>query len=178
MGKFLEQRRRLCRHPGSLAETRRRARRADAVKLGADVFRGTFETIDDEGRLVVRGGRRLVARNQRRRSAFRRSRNGDALMIATTDELVFVALGGVGEIGMNPALYGYGRGRGRNGSPSISASLSASAKICRASTRCSPISASSLERKSDLLGIAISHAHEDHYGALMDFWPHSRRRCS
>jgi len=27
-----------------------------AVKLGEDVFRGTFETIDDEGRLIVRAG--------------------------------------------------------------------------------------------------------------------------
>jgi len=27
-----------------------------AVKIGADVFRGTFETIDDEGRLIVRAG--------------------------------------------------------------------------------------------------------------------------
>jgi ribonuclease J len=28
-----------------------------------------------------------------------------------------------------------------------------------------------LERKSALQGIVISHAHEDHYGALFDFWP-------
>jgi BirA family biotin operon repressor/biotin-[acetyl-CoA-carboxylase] ligase len=27
-----------------------------AVKIGSDVFRGTFETIDDEGRLIVRAG--------------------------------------------------------------------------------------------------------------------------
>ena len=33
--------------------------------------------------------------------------------MAAADELVFVALGGVGEIGMNLALYGYGRGRDR-----------------------------------------------------------------
>ena len=33
--------------------------------------------------------------------------------MAMADELVFVALGGVGEIGMNLALYGYGRGRSR-----------------------------------------------------------------
>ena len=82
-----------------------------AVKIGEDDCRGTFETIDDEGRLIVRTGDGPRARDQRRRSAFRRGRDGGALMAA--DELVFVALGGVGEIGMNLALYGYGRGRGR-----------------------------------------------------------------
>ena len=34
-------------------------------------------------------------------------------MMQAADELVFVPLGGVGEIGMNLALYGYGHGRNR-----------------------------------------------------------------
>lgn len=29
-------------------------------------------------------------------------------MVSTTDELVFVPLGGIGEIGMNAGLYGFG----------------------------------------------------------------------
>ena len=81
-----------------------------------------------------------------------------------------MALGGVGEIGMNLALYGYGHGRNRHGSPSISASPSA-ATSCPASMASFPDIRYLLERKAQLAGIVISHAHEDHYGALIDFWP-------
>ena len=85
------------------------------------------------------------------------------------DELVFVPLGGVGEIGMNLALYGYGHGRnrawlavdmgvafGHEDLPGVDAVL--------------PDIRYLLERKDRLAGIVISHAHEDHFGALNDFW--------
>jgi len=86
------------------------------------------------------------------------------------EELVFVALGGVGEIGMNLGLYGLGRGRdrqwlavdmgvafGHDDLPGVEAVL--------------PDIGFIRERKERLVGIAITHAHEDHYGALLDFWP-------
>jgi len=91
-------------------------------------------------------------------------------MIEAVDELVFVALGGVGEIGMNLALYGYGHGRnrtwlavdmgvafGHDDLPGVDAVL--------------PDIGFLLERKGRLAGIVITHAHEDHYGALLNFWP-------
>ena len=82
-----------------------------AVSVGGDVYRGTFETIDDDGRLIVRatdGSSRAVSAGE---VYFGAAATCGVLM--GTDELVFVALGGVGEIGMNLALYGYGHGRNR-----------------------------------------------------------------
>ena len=86
------------------------------------------------------------------------------------DELVFVPLGGVGEIGMNLALYGYGHGKtrqwlavdmgvafGKDELPGVDAVL--------------PDIGFLLSQKKNLAGIAITHAHEDHFGALFDFWP-------
>ena len=86
------------------------------------------------------------------------------------DELVFVPLGGVGEIGMNLALYGYGHGKtrqwlavdmgvafGKDDLPGVDAVL--------------PDIGFLAAHKKNLAGIAITHAHEDHFGALLDFWP-------
>ena len=87
------------------------------------------------------------------------------------DELVFVALGGVAEIGMNLALYGYGSGRRR-------AWLAVDMGVAFGHEEFLPGVDAVLpdirfleERKDRLQGIAITHAHEDHYGALFDFWP-------
>ena len=91
-------------------------------------------------------------------------------MNSPLDELVFVPLGGVGEIGMNLGLYGIGHGRhrkwlavdmgvafGHEDLPGVDAVL--------------PDIRFLEERKADLAGIVITHAHEDHFGALFDFWP-------
>ncbi|MFT3953135.1 MAG: hypothetical protein QM722_01600 [Piscinibacter sp.] len=48
-------------------------------------------------------------------------------------ELVFVPLGGVGEIGMNLSLYGFGAGEAATGWRSIAA-WGSPARTCRAST--------------------------------------------
>jgi ribonuclease J len=86
------------------------------------------------------------------------------------NELVFSALGGLGEIGMNCALYGFGPARRRkwlivdvgvafagDDLPGIDLILPDIGFIERA--------------KRDLVGIVITHAHEDHIGALIDLWP-------
>jgi ribonuclease J len=86
------------------------------------------------------------------------------------DELVFVALGGVGEIGMNMAAYGFGPERSRKwivvdcgvtfGGPEepgidlIMADPSFLEEIA-----------------DDVLALVLTHSHEDHYGGVLDLWP-------
>ena len=89
---------------------------------------------------------------------------------APNDELVFLPLGGVGEIGMNLALYGYGPRHERTwiavdfGVAFAHADLPGVDLIF-------PDIAYLEEERINLLGIVITHAHEDHFGALLDLWP-------
>lgn len=90
-------------------------------------------------------------------------------MLEATDELVFVPLGGLGEIGMNMALYGFGPTRGRKWlmvdcGISFAGPDSAGIDILVPDTRF-------IEKmRGDLVGIMITHAHEDHIGAVVDLW--------
>ncbi len=90
------------------------------------------------------------------------------------DELVFLPLGGAGEIGMNLNLYGYGP-------PSRRQWLVVDLGITFASgeppgvTVMMPDPAYLEERRDDLAGILLTHAHEDHLGAVAHLWP--RLRC-
>lgn len=85
-------------------------------------------------------------------------------------ELVFVPLGGVGEIGMNFALYGFGPADRRQwiivdvGVTFPDAHLPG-VELVMPDTRFIE------ENRDALSGIVITHAHEDHYGALHDLWP-------
>jgi len=88
-----------------------------------------------------------------------------------SEELVLVLLGGVGEIGMNLALYGYGRGRNRKWLAVDMGVAFGHEEVLPGVDAVLPDIGFLLERKADLVGIAITHAHEDHYGALFDFWP-------
>lgn len=89
------------------------------------------------------------------------------------DELVFLPLGGSGEIGMNFNLYGYGppdRRRwivadlgvtfGGQDTPGVDVIL--------------PDPAFIEEHADDILGIVLTHAHEDHIGAVAWLWPRLR----
>ncbi len=87
-----------------------------------------------------------------------------------SDQLVFVPLGGVGEIGMNLALYGIGSGRKRQWL-AVDMGVSFAKDDLPGVDGVLPDIDFLLQRKTDLLGIAITHAHEDHFGALFDFWP-------
>ncbi|MDP1730087.1 MAG: ribonuclease J [Devosia sp.] len=86
------------------------------------------------------------------------------------NELVFVPLGGVGEIGMNMAAYGFGPARrrkwivvdcgvtfGRPHQPGIELIMADPSFL--------------EERGDDVLGLILTHSHEDHYGAVLDLWP-------
>ncbi len=91
--------------------------------------------------------------------------------MAAPDELVFVALGGVAEIGMNLALYGYGRGSSRAWLAVDMGVAFGHEEYLPGVDAVLPDIRFLLERKDGLQAIVISHAHEDHYGALFDFWP-------
>ncbi len=85
-------------------------------------------------------------------------------------ELVFAPLGGLGEVGMNSALYGFGPAKNRKwlmvdlgvgfagddvpGVDLILPDVSFVEKVGK-----------------NLVGIVITHAHEDHIGALAELWP-------
>src|ERR671913_172032 len=82
------------------------------------------------------------------------------------DELLFLALGGAGEIGMNLNLYGHagkwlmidlGIGFADDTMPGVEVVM--------------PDPAFIEERRADLIGIVLTHAHEDHLGAVADLWP-------
>ena len=85
-------------------------------------------------------------------------------------EFVFVPIGGVGEIGMNLYLYGYGPPDDREWlivdmgitfggetEPGVDVILP-------------DIGFLEAERPS-LKGLLLTHAHEDHFGAVVDLWP-------
>ena len=90
--------------------------------------------------------------------------------MSTSDELVYVALGGAGEIGMNMYLYGVGSGRDRRW-------IMVDCGVTFGDMTSSPgvelvlpdIDFIAAERKK-LVGIFITHAHEDHIGALGRYW--------
>jgi ribonuclease J len=89
-------------------------------------------------------------------------------------ELVFAPLGGLGEIGMNAALYGYGTS-GRKKWILVDLGLSFAGPDVPGVDLVFPNVAFVESIKSDLLGLFITHAHEDHVGAIADLWP--RLQC-
>ena len=86
------------------------------------------------------------------------------------NELVFCALGGLGEIGMNAALYGFGPAHRRKWLM-IDCGVSFAGPDLPGIDLIVP-DVSFIERvRKDLVGLIITHAHEDHIGAVIDLWP-------
>ncbi|HLH11300.1 MAG TPA: ribonuclease J [Methylovirgula sp.] len=86
------------------------------------------------------------------------------------EELVFVPLGGLGEIGMNLALYGLGPRRRRKWLM-IDCGLTF-AEPERVGIEIIMPDPQFIEKiKPDLVGLVITHGHEDHIGALADLGP-------
>ncbi|HXY90447.1 MAG TPA: ribonuclease J [Xanthobacteraceae bacterium] len=86
------------------------------------------------------------------------------------DELLFVPLGGVGEIGMNLALYGLGAGGKRQWLCVDMGVAFADAEIPGVELIMPDIRFLEGERQN-LAGIVLTHGHEDHVGAIFDLWP-------
>lgn len=85
------------------------------------------------------------------------------------DDLAFIPLGGTGEIGMNLNVYrcdgkllavDCGIGFGGPENPAVEVMV--------------PDPAWLAERREDLLALVITHAHEDHIGAVAHLWPSLR----
>jgi len=85
-------------------------------------------------------------------------------------EMVFVALGGLGEIGMNAALYGVGEGKRRQWLLVDLGVSFAGEDVPGVDLVLPDLSFIEAERRN-LVGIVITHAHEDHFGALAELWP-------
>lgn len=86
------------------------------------------------------------------------------------DSLVFVALGGLGEIGMNAGLYGFGP-EGRRKWLLVDCGVTFAGEDLPGVDLVLPDLRFLEEEKKNLLGIIITHAHEDHIGALVELWP-------
>lgn len=91
-------------------------------------------------------------------------------MARASDELVFVALGGLGEIGMNLGLYGFGPADRRKW-VMVDCGISFAGEEAPGVDLIYPDIRFIAEDRRDLLGIVITHAHEDHIGALAKLWP-------
>lgn len=87
----------------------------------------------------------------------------------THDQLVFLPLGGVGEIGMNLAMYGYGPEDEREWIVVDCGVTFPGPDLPGADLVLPDIRFLESER-ANVRGIVITHAHEDHYGALTDLW--------
>ena len=90
--------------------------------------------------------------------------------MADSNELVFVPLGGVGEIGMNLALYGYGPATAREWII-VDCGVTFPTPELPGVDLVLPDTRFIEEKVSSLHGMVITHAHEDHYGAVLDIWP-------
>lgn len=86
-----------------------------------------------------------------------------------SEELVFLPLGGVGEIGMNLALYGYGHRRDRRWIV-VDFGISFANDTMPGVDLVYPDISFLVEHRSRVEGIFLTHAHEDHFGALIDLW--------
>jgi ribonuclease J len=96
--------------------------------------------------------------------------------MANNNELVFVPLGGVGEIGMNFALYGYGPASNREWII-VDVGVTFPGPELPGVDLVLPDIRYIEEQLGSLKGIVITHAHEDHYGALLDLWPELKAQC-
>ena len=86
------------------------------------------------------------------------------------EELYFCPLGGSGEIGMNMNLYGYGP-KNEKKWIIVDIGVTFADDTMPGIDVIYPDPGFIVDKKDDLLGIILTHAHEDHIGAVAHIWP-------
>src|SRR6202035_4192122 len=91
-------------------------------------------------------------------------------MAGKGEELVFAPRGGVGEIGMNLAIYGLGEAHRRKWIV-VDLGVSFGGDDLPGIDLIMPDIRFLVQERRNVLGLVLTHAHEDHFGALLDLWP-------
>ena len=86
------------------------------------------------------------------------------------EELIFCPLGGSGEIGGNMNLYAYGKEDNQKWII-VDMGVSFADDSVPGVDLIMPDAGFIIDKKDDLLGIVLTHAHEDHIGAVAHIWP-------
>ena len=86
------------------------------------------------------------------------------------EKLLFCPLGGSGEIGMNMNLYAYGREDNQKWII-VDMGVTFADDSIPGVDLIMPDPGFIIDKKDDLLGIVLTHAHEDHIGAVAHIWP-------
>jgi ribonuclease J len=87
------------------------------------------------------------------------------------NELVFAPLGGIGEIGMNLSIYGFGEERRRQWIIIDCGVSFASEEHLPGVDLILPDIRFLIQERKNILGLVLTHGHEDHLGAIIDLWP-------
>ena len=86
------------------------------------------------------------------------------------EELIFCPLGGSGEIGMNMNLFAYGSEANQKWII-VDMGVTFADDSIPGVDLIYPDPGFIIDKKNDLLGIVLTHAHEDHIGAISHIWP-------
>ncbi len=86
------------------------------------------------------------------------------------NDIVFLPLGGVGEIGMNLGLYGFGP-EGNRKWLIVDCGVSFAGPELPGIDLVMPDIKFLEDEVNNIVGMVITHAHEDHYGAILHLWP-------
>jgi len=86
------------------------------------------------------------------------------------EELIFCPLGGSGEIGMNMNLFAYGNETNQKWII-VDMGVTFADDSIPGVDLIYPDPGFIIDKKDDLLGIVLTHAHEDHIGAISHIWP-------
>ena len=88
----------------------------------------------------------------------------------SSDEFLFCPLGGSGEIGMNLNLYAYGK-KDNQKWIAVDMGVTFADDTIPGIDLIYPDPGYLIDKKKDLLGIVLTHAHEDHIGSVALIWP-------